>query len=276
MLESTAQMSPESGTRESSPDASTLIRSLLHSRELSQEDGARLAGIRIGMLSAIVRGRTLLSSEVAEKIATGWQLSKEEYSALKALAVEPGRARRRRRAGEKKSSALVAFGQFLREQREGIYMTATEVAELCSMKPPNWVKIEKGRMLPNPAKLARIATVLEMSPEVRVELAKSFAAAFAKHSRFGKATTVPALVALVELVLLNRDLGQADQVQIYPHASELADPKAALSALQSALAATLKEVIASTNSDPSSVTIRGAVMRHEGRTSIFLPIVISL
>ena len=55
-----------------------MLKRLLDSQDLKQEDAAQLDGLRLGFLSRLIRGRRVLETDLAEKLARSWRLLPEQ------------------------------------------------------------------------------------------------------------------------------------------------------------------------------------------------------
>jgi transcriptional regulator with XRE-family HTH domain len=62
-----------------------VLKSFLESRDWSQEEGARKAGVGLGFLSRLIRGQRFLESSVADILAAAWGLDEKEIEALRAV-----------------------------------------------------------------------------------------------------------------------------------------------------------------------------------------------
>jgi transcriptional regulator with XRE-family HTH domain len=271
-------MDTEKTVESDAPNAGETLRQLLKNKGLSQDKAARLADLRLGFLSRLIRGKRILEPELSRRLATKWKLTPSEAHQLEQVAQAGGGEARKKTVNETKGVVRRILGDFMREKRVLHRMTAKDVAEHCGIKLPNYVKFEKGRAVPNPATVTRFAQFLPLSPKDRVELFRRLALALAEHASLQRATTVPPLMAMVELALLNHDqyITGPTEVAINPLLEELPEGNDAIRTIREALNERSNELGELLEADPRTARLPGAMLRHRGRLFYMLPVLVTL
>jgi transcriptional regulator with XRE-family HTH domain len=249
------------------------LRDLLEKRLLSQDHAARLAGVRLGFLSRLVRGKRTLEPQLARSLAAKWGLDKEDTTTLVQAATSEFRVGGKKTAAESKDIAKIKLGDFIREKRLQCGLTAKNAAELVDMKYPNWTRVEKGRDFPNPAMAASIAKKLRLQDDERVALFCLLAKVLEGHPSYKRALTAPALIALAELAMCNHlpPITEVTDVIIFPKADVL--PLDYLSQLADQLR-NQADKLSSAGSEQPQLT--GALIRHGGHQTLVLSIFVDL
>jgi transcriptional regulator with XRE-family HTH domain len=274
-------------------DAGATLRRLLKSKKLSQDKAARKAGIRLGYLSLIVRGRRVLEFEEARKLAKKWKLSPAQTQKLEAVSVA-GRNKVRNLTLSKTQGILRStLGDFIRRKRDEHHMKSKDVAKHCGIDLAGWVKYEKGLAVPTPATVARFAAFVPLSPDDHIALFERLALVLANHASLARASTVPPLMAMTELALLSHHppitapiatdstakapIAKAPiAATLNPALDELPQGKDAIAKIMTALSERSKELENLLATDPRKARLPGALLRQGGLVIYMVPILVTL
>jgi transcriptional regulator with XRE-family HTH domain len=245
-------------------EQSKVLRQLLKSRKLTQEKAARVAGLGLGFLSRLIRGRRVLEAERAEHLAQCWGLSPEQAQELRRVAIS--KVPTRKKTANERAKAAVLLGDLIRQQREANQTTAKELARQCGIQPSTWNKIEKGRLCPSPAMLARMAHLLSPSPNDLVRLFNALGTALGEQPSSSRSTTVSPLIAALELAVFthNSQLSRWTKVELQPYLSDVPDAQSVIHKLVEELERQAAQLRALQEADPYSARLPATIIAHSG------------